>query len=199
MPEAKTLVQLSGISKSYGGVHALRGIDLEIRAGEVLAVCGENGAGKSTLNKILSGSVAPDSGSVLVDGQEMSLGSVQEAEKAGIAIVHQESAAFLQLTATENHQLMHEPVGLGGLWLDRAEMRRRAAESLASVGENFDPQVPLEQRSLAQRQMTAIARAVSRNCKLLILDEPTASLSTRETEALFSVIRKMRESGVAVV
>lgn len=190
------LVQLRGIAKSYGGVQALRPLDLVILPGEVLAVCGENGAGKSTLNKILSGTVAPDSGSILVDGTELILGSVTMAEEAGIAIVHQESAAFLHLTATENHQMMHEP---GNWWLDRAEMRRRTAESLAGVGESFDPQVPLEQRSVAQRQMVAIARAVSRNCRVLILDEPTASLSARETDALFGVIRKLRGEGVAIV
>ncbi len=191
-----TLVQLCGIAKSYGGVQALRPLDLEIRAGEVLAVCGENGAGKSTLNKILSGTVAPDSGSISVDGRELPLGSVAAAEEAGIAIVHQESAAFLHLTATENHQMMHEP---GNGWLDRAEMRRRTVESLATVGESFDPEVPLEQRSVAQRQMIAIARAVSRDCRVLILDEPTSSLSARETDSLFAVIRKLRAEAVAIV
>lgn len=189
-------VHLRGIAKSYGGVQALRPLDLEILAGEILAVCGENGAGKSTLNKILSGTISPDSGSISVDGIELSLGSVNEAEEAGIAIVHQESAAFLHLTATENHQMMHEP---GNGWLDRAEMRRRTVESLATVGESFDPEVPLEQRSVAQRQMVAIARAVSRDCRVLILDEPTSSLSARETGSLFAVIRKLRAEGVAIV
>ncbi len=190
------LVQLRGISKSYGGVHALRPLDLEIHAGEVLAVCGENGAGKSTLNKVLSGTVVPDTGAILVDGHEIQLGSVASAEASGIAIVHQESAAFLHLSATENHQMMREP---GSAWLDRAEMHRRTAESLAGVGETFDPETPLEQRSLAQRQMVAIARAVSGDCRVLILDEPTASLSARETQSLFQVIQNLRSRGVAIV
>lgn len=192
-------VELNGISKSYGGVHALRPLDLEIHVGEVLAVCGENGAGKSTLNKILSGSVSPDSGTVRMDGRELVLGSVAEAERAGIAIVHQESAAFLHLSATENHQIMREPVGAGGLWLDRGEMRRRAIASLAGLGESFNPDTPLQARSLAQRQMVAIARAVDHQCRLLILDEPTASLSARETDALFAAIRDLRERGVAII
>ncbi len=191
------LIRIRGVSKAYGGVQALHPLDLDLFAGEVHAVCGENGAGKSTLNRFLSGTISPDSGTVLVDGLPMPLGSVRRAEAAGIAIVHQESAAFLELSASENHEIMREPGH--PLWLDRAEMDQHTATSLAELAEGFDPAVPLEERSLAQRQMVAIARAISGGCRLLILDEPTASLSTREIESLFAAIRKLRAQGVGIL
>ena len=189
-------IQVRGIAKSYGGVQALHPVYLDILEGEIHAICGENGAGKSTLNKVLAGIVAPDSGEILIDDRPMPLGSVTEAERAGIAIVHQESAVFPELSATENHQLMREP---GTFWVDRSEMRRRTSESLAGVGESFDPEIPLERRSVAQRQMVSIARALSQECRALILDEPTSSLSARETEALFTVLRRLRSEGVTIV
>jgi len=197
--ESGVLLQVSGVTKSYGGPPALRQVDLSLGRGEILAVCGENGAGKSTLNKILSGSITADSGEIRMDGKPLVIKSAADAEAAGIAIVHQESVAFLSLSATDNHQIMREPTRLGGLWLDRPEMRRRAVASLGSVGEDFDPDLPLESRSVAQRQMVAIARAVDAKCRVLILDEPTASLSARETESLFRVIQKMRGEGVSIV
>ena len=190
------LIEIRGISKAYGGVRALKSLDLAIRPGEVLAVCGENGAGKSTLNRILSGSLLPDEGTIRVDGDVVQLGSVQEAERRGISIVHQESSAFLDLDASENHELMHEP---GVWWLERNRMRRNTEASLAAVGESFPVEVPLGSRSVAQRQMVAIARATQSKCRLLILDEATASLSSRETDALFEVIRRLRASGVAIL
>jgi ABC-type sugar transport system ATPase subunit/ribose/xylose/arabinose/galactoside ABC-type transport system permease subunit len=193
------MIELRGISKHYDGAVALNEIDLEIRAGEVHAICGENGAGKSTLNRILAGSVVPDSGTVTLDGNVLRFGSVHDTEAAGIVIVHQESAAFLHLSATENHQIMMEPCTAGGFWIDRKEMRVRAEASLKDIGEEFDVDRPLLERSVAQRQMVAIARALSSNCKLFILDEPTASLSKRESEALFAAVRSMRERGVAII
>jgi rhamnose transport system ATP-binding protein len=196
MDQSGALVRILGVAKSYGGVQALRTLDLEFHAGEIHALCGENGAGKSTLNKILAGSVKPDSGSIEIEGKALSLGSVAASEQAGIAMVHQESAAFLDLTATENHEIMHEP---GSWWIDRTAMRKATVSSLLAVGEEFDPDVALELRSTAQRQMVAIARAVSRNCRLLILDEPTSSLSAKETESLFQVVRELRKKGVAIV
>ncbi len=184
---------------SYGGVQALSDFELDLRPGEVHAVCGENGAGKSTLNRILGGICRPDSGSVTIFGEPLTLGSVESSESAGIAMVHQESAAFLHLSAIENHEILHEPTRLGGLWLDRRAMTRNTVASLAAVGEKFSPQVALSDRSVAQRQMVAIARAVSGHCKLLVLDEPTASLSSRESDALFEVIRRLRADGVCVL
>ncbi len=192
-------IEIRGLTKRYGGVLALDGVDLDIAAGEVHAICGENGAGKSTLNKILAGMVEPTSGTVKLDGQPVTFGSVTSAEAAGVSMVHQESAVFLSMSAVENHQLMREPTKLGGLLIDRAQMRDRTSSGLLELGESFDPDVPLEDRSLAQRQMVMVARALASDCRLLILDEPTASLSSRETEALFASVRAIRDQGVAVM
>jgi ABC-type sugar transport system ATPase subunit/ribose/xylose/arabinose/galactoside ABC-type transport system permease subunit len=192
-------IEIRGLTKRYGGVLALDGVDLDIAAGEVHAVCGENGAGKSTLNKILAGMVEPTSGTVKLDGRAVSFGSVTSAEAAGISMVHQESAVFLSMSAVENHQLMREPTKFGGLLIDRAEMKARTQAALQELGETFDLDLPLEQRSLAQRQMVMVARALATDCRLLILDEPTASLSSRETDALFRSIRAIRDKGVAVM
>lgn len=193
------MILLSHLSKSYGGVKALSDVSLDLRPDEVHAVCGENGAGKSTLNRILAGAIAPDSGSVTLSGSPLQLGSVQASEEAGIAMVHQETPAFLHLNAIENHQIIQEPLALGGLWLDRAAMAVRAGESLKSIGEEFDLAAPLSERSIAQRQMVAIAKALQGECRLLILDEPTSSLSTREAEALFALVNQVKQKGVAVL
>lgn len=196
---SEALLSIRRLSKSFGGVRALDDVSLDILPGEVHAVCGENGAGKSTLNRILAGVLAPDAGELRLLDVPMAVGSVPAAEVAGIVMVHQESAAFPHLSATDNLTLMREPTRLGGWWLDRPAMRATTVRALAALGETFDPDRPLEERSLAQRQMVAIARALSRDCRLLILDEPTASLSARETEALFDVVRSMRARGIAVL
>lgn len=193
------MILLSHLSKSFGGVRALSDVSLELRPGEVHALCGENGAGKSTLNRILAGAIIPDSGSVALNGKPLLLGSVRASAEAGIAMVHQETPAFLHLNAIENHQIMQEPLGLGGLWLDRAAMAARAQASLKSIGEEFDLAAPLSEKSIAQRQMVAIAKALQGECRLLILDEPTSSLSTREAEALFLLVSQIKQKGVAVL
>jgi len=193
------LLDIRGVSKSYGGVHALRGVDLSIRRGEVHALCGENGAGKSTLIKIISGSVVPDEGSVSLEGRPLALGDVHASEAAGVAVIHQESTAFLHLNAQDNIFAGHEPARARGLLLDRAEMRERTRALIEKLGEHFDTEAPLSGLSVAQRQMVAIARALSKKCRLLIMDEPTASLSHRETGVLFDLIRQLKSGGVSVL
>ena len=192
-------LRIERLSKSYGGVSALQDVSLRLAPGEIHALCGENGAGKSTLNKILSGSVSPDSGAAFWGETPIELGSVRAAEAAGIAIVHQESTAFADLDAVDNIFLGREVGRAGGWWLDRSAMRQRAVELLKSLGESFPVDRPLAELSLAQRQMVGIARALAAECRLLILDEPTASLSTRETEALFGAIRGLKAQGVTVL
>lgn len=193
------LIRIEGISKTYGGVKALKGVSFDIEAGEVHALCGENGAGKSTLNKVLCGAVLPEQGTIEVGGQRLKLGSVKSSEEAGIAIVHQESVAFQYLGADDNMFIGHEPTKALGLWLNKESMRSQVRQVLERLGETFDPSQPLIELSVAQRQMVGIARALSRKCKLLILDEPTSSLSEKETEALFRVVRQLRQEGVSIL
>jgi rhamnose transport system ATP-binding protein len=194
-----SLVEVEHVSKSYGGVHALRDVSLSIAPGEVHALCGENGAGKSTLIKIITGSVVPEEGRVLVNGEPLALGDVRTAEDAGIAVIHQESTAFLHLNAEDNIFVGREPRRLAGLLLDRPEMRRQTHALLDRLGEHFDQRRALMELTVAQRQMVGMARALSRKCKLLIMDEPTASLSARETEVLFRIIRQLRTDGVSIL
>ena len=193
------LIQLRRLSKSYVGVRALHELSLDIAAGEVHAICGENGAGKSTLIKALTGVVTPDEGEILVAGRHLAVGSVAASEAAGIAVMHQESTTFPDLNAIDNIFVGREPTRCGGLLLDRRQMRRRAAEVIERLGERINPDVPLGRLSVAQRQMVAMARALSRDCRLLIMDEPTASLSARETEALLRLIGQLRRDGVTVL
>ena len=194
--QPQPLVRIVDVSKSYGGVQALESVSFDIAAGEVHALCGENGAGKSTLNKILSGSLQADSGFVTQGGGASKQFGVKAAEEAGIAIVHQESVAFPDLDATDNVFLLRET---GNVWLDRASMRHETRRVLETLGEQFSVDVPLDQLTLAQRQMVGIARALVLNCRLLILDEPTGSLSERESQSLFAVIRRLRSDGVSIL
>lgn len=191
-------LQVSNLSKAYGGVQALSGVSLDVAAGEVHALMGENGAGKSTLIKCLSGAVRPDGGEVRVNGKLVPTGDVRAAEAAGIAALHQESTAFAHLSAVDNIFVGREPCRALGL-LDRPRMRRETQALLKHLGEQIDLTRPLEELSLAQRQMVGMARALSQNSRLLILDEPTASLSARETQTLFRIIRQLQDEGVSIL
>ena len=193
------LVDIRSVSKAFGGVQALRDVSLSIAPGEIHALCGENGAGKSTLIKIITGSVAPDSGEVRVDGARLPSNDVHAAEAAGIAAIHQESTAFLHLSAEDNIFVGREPRRLSGLLLDRTAMHAQTQALLERLGEHIDQRLPLSELTIAQRQMVGIARALSRSCRLLIMDEPTASLSARETSVLFRIIRQLRGEGVSVL
>ena len=193
------LLRLRGVGKSYGGVQALKDVTLDVAWGEVHAICGENGAGKSTLIKLLAGIITPDQGEIVVDGQTVSKGNVRQSEAAGIAVMHQESTAFPDLNAVDNIFVGRELTRFGGLLLDRAGMRQRTRDLLDELGESMSLDVPIGDLPLAQRQMVALARALSRQCRLLIMDEPTASLSARETETLLQIIRQLRTRGVSVL
>jgi rhamnose transport system ATP-binding protein len=187
------------LSKSYVGVCALHNVDLEIAAGEVHAICGENGAGKSTLIKLLSGVIKPDHGELFIDGEPFGLGSVVASEAAGIAVMHQESTVFPDLDVIDNVFVGRERTFARGWFLDRTAMLRETKEILARLGETFDVTNPVKHLSVAHRQIVAMARALIRNCRLLIMDEPTASLSARETATLLNIIRQLRDDGVSVL
>jgi rhamnose transport system ATP-binding protein len=199
MNAAPALIQIHGLSKSYDGVHALSDVNLDLAPAEIHAVCGENGAGKSTLIRILSGIVRSDAGRITVNGTPLIAGSVQASESVGIAVMHQESAAFPDLNAVENLFVGREITRCRGLFLDHAEMKSQTGRLLQKLGVSVDLNVPVGELPLAQRQMVALARALSRDCRLLIMDEPTASLSNRETQTLLDIVQQLRASGVTVL
>lgn len=187
------------MSKSYGGVHALRGVSIDLARGEIHAICGENGAGKSTLIKCLTGVVAPEMGSVSVNGRPLSMGDVHASEAAGIAVIHQESTVFPDLNVLDNIFVGREPRRAGGLLLDRRRMRREAEQLLQTLGQQLDPGLSVGDLPLAKRQMVAMARALSQDCQLLILDEPTASLSASESKSLLDIVRRLRDNDVTIL
>ena len=191
-------LEVTGLSKAYGGVRALEGVGLSIAPGEVHALLGENGAGKSTFIKCLSGAVRPDGGTVRINGEALPPGDLRAAEAAGIAALHQESTAFPHLSALDNIFVGREPRRAFGV-LDRPRMEREAKALLDRLGETLDLHRPLEELPLAQRQMVGLARALSHRSRLLILDEPTASLSARETQTLFRILRQIQSERVAVL
>ena len=193
------LLRLDSVSKTYGGVHALNEVSLTVEPGEVHALCGENGAGKSTLIKILSGVIRPDSGMITLNGQHLEAGNVQASEQAGIAVIHQESTAFPDLNAVDNIFVGREISRWGGWQLNTRAMQQQAAALLEGLGETINLSCAVGQLPLAQRQMVSMARAMVGNCRLLIMDEPTASLSARETDVLFTLIRRLRGEGISVL
>ena len=199
MTTAEAVIQIRGLRKSYDGVHALRDINLDVAQAEIHAICGENGAGKSTLIKMLSGIVRADTGHITVGGTQLLTGSVQASESLGIAVMHQESAAFPHLNAIENLFVGRELTRCGGLYLNHIAMKSQTERLLQRLGVSVDLSVPVGELPLAQRQMVALARVLSRNCRLLIMDEPTASLSNRESQTLLRIVQQLQISGVTVL
>ncbi|MEC3979687.1 sugar ABC transporter ATP-binding protein [Amycolatopsis sp. H20-H5] len=186
------------IAKAFGAVAALTGAQLSLEAGEAHALVGENGAGKSTMIKILAGALRADSGHVLLDGRVVELGSPAEARQAGIAVIYQEPTLFPDLSVTENIFMGRQPLrGLGRI--DHAAMRRSVVDLFAKLGVAIDPDRPARGLSIADQQLVEIAKALSFDAKVLVMDEPTAALSGVEVERLFSVARSLRDAGAAVL
>ncbi|MBA2117724.1 sugar ABC transporter ATP-binding protein [Bremerella alba] len=190
-------LEVERISKRFPGVKALSEVSLQVGAGESIAVIGENGAGKSTLMKILAGIQSPDSGTIRVEGKSVDIRGVNSAQELGIALIHQELNLCDNLSVADNIYLGREPKRLG--WIDQAEANALSRKYLEQVGLKIDPRKLLAELSIGQQQLVEIAKALSCNAKLLIMDEPTSSLSAREVERLFEVIQSLRASGVSIV
>jgi ribose transport system ATP-binding protein len=192
------LLEVRDISKRFGATLALSDVKFDLRPGEIHALMGENGAGKSTLMKILAGVQPPDSGEILINGENVTFATPRDAQSAGLAIIHQELNTVPSMTVAENLALGNERLTRWGT-LDRAGMVRDARRRLKLIGSDIDPTVELGRLSIGMQQMVEIARAVSENARILVLDEPTASLSRSESIALFNVVRSMKEQGVGLV
>jgi ABC-type sugar transport system ATPase subunit len=192
------LLGLEGISKTFSGVPALTDVDFDVCAGEVHALVGENGAGKSTLIKIMSGVYQADQGQIMLDNRQVYFATPYEAQQAGISAVPQELNMEPYLNVAENIYLGRQPRGRFGL-IDYRALYRQAAELLELLDIDLDPAQMVEELSVAQRQMVSIARAISVDARIIILDEPTAALTGRETEILFAIIRRLRGRGIGAV
>ena len=185
------------VAKSYGSVHALKGVNFDIRRGEATTLFGENGAGKSTLMKILSGVIQPTSGEIILDGAPISFASSTHARACGISIIHQELSLAPNLSVRDNI-FMGREIMKGGV-VDFAEEERQTRALMEELEENIDPMTPVEDLRLGQQQIVEIARALSVNSRILIMDEPTSALSASEVEVLFKVIRDLTNRGVSIV
>ncbi len=193
----QTVLEMTGIKKSFSGIYALSGIDFSLELGEVHALLGENGAGKSTLIKVLGGIHQPDCGTIKINGNEVKIHNVPEAREHGIGIIHQEIVLVPYLTVAQNLFLGREIIHHGVV--DLPETNRRAAEMIASLGVNIDSQEMVENLTIAQQQMVEIVKAVSFQGKIIVMDEPTSSLSNEEVEQLFEIIARLKEKKVSII
>jgi ribose transport system ATP-binding protein len=196
--DSHPFLMMRNVAKTFGRVQALKGVSLEVRAGEIHALMGENGAGKSTLMKILSGAYVPDEGSeILIDGRKTAIRGPMAAKRLGIAIIYQELALAPNLTVAENIYLGREPSR--GAFIDRRAMATGVEKVLQRLGASFSAQDKVADLSIAERQLVEIARAVHARSRVLIMDEPTTALSERETDRLFELVRQLKQEGLAVV
>jgi ribose transport system ATP-binding protein len=197
---ATPLLEMRGITKRFPGVVALASASLRLGRGEVLALTGENGAGKSTLIKILGGAHAPDAGEILLDGRPLRFTSVRDAKKAGIALIHQELMLAPNLDVAGNIFLGSEEASFGLLSpLKKSVLRRAAGELLGRVGLHHDPDTPVSRLTVAEMQMVEIAKALALRARIIIMDEPTSSLTAGESRKLFEIIKSLRQDGIGIV
>jgi rhamnose transport system ATP-binding protein len=191
------IFHIQHVSKSFGGVHALQDVHFEIFPGEVHALLGENGAGKSTLIKIITGVYQPDAGELFFDGQPIHFSNTRAAQEHGIAAIYQEPSLFPDLDIAENIMIGRQP--MGRLGVDWKRMYQEASVLLRRLGMALDPRTKARELSVAQQQVVEIARALSIDAKVLIMDEPTSSLTQHEVDELFTIVRQLRASGTAIV
>ncbi len=185
------------IRKVFPGVIALDGVNISLEKGKVLALLGENGAGKSTLMKILSGSYKPDGGEIYIYGKKTNIKDVVHAKEMGISIIYQELSLSPNMTVAENIFALHEPVRFG--LIDDIEMEKKTKELLEELEIEISPTMLVKELSISNQQMVEIAKALSIQPKIIIMDEPTSALSTKETEKLFKIIRKLKNQGTSII
>ena len=190
-------IQAFGITKGFGGIRALEGVDFEAQSGKVNVLLGENGAGKSTLMKILAGEISPDEGRILRDGAEVRFHSPRDAQAHGVALIHQELSVFPTMTVADNLFAGNERRRAG--LIDTRRQNEVASAILARLGQAIDPRALVSTLAVGQQQLVEIAKALSQNSRVLIMDEPTSALSNAEVDALFGVIRDLTAGGVAII
>jgi len=192
------LLELRGISKRFGASRALSGVDFSLHAGEIHALCGENGAGKSTLMNIIDGIHRPDEGEILLNGQKVVIDGPAHAMRLGIGLVHQEIALCADATVAENIFMPEINAGKAA-WMNYASFNERAAKVLRRLGQDIDPAMPVGDLSISSQQLVEIAKALTLDCKVLILDEPTAALTDNESAALFRVLHDLKAQGIGII
>ena len=193
----ETILKMQGIQKHFSGVHALKGVDFELKAGEVHALMGENGAGKSTLIKVLCGIHKRDGGTIEYLGQEVDYDNIGQSQDAGISVIHQELNMMNDLTVAQNMFIGREFIK-GGFINDKA-MEEEARRQFEKMGVKIDPSMKLGNLTVGKQQMVEITKAISRDCKLLVLDEPTAALTLPEVEELFKIMGELKEKGIGMI
>jgi rhamnose transport system ATP-binding protein len=193
------ILELRAITKKFPGVKALNKVHFQLKRGEIHALMGENGAGKSTFIKIITGVHTQDEGEIYLNGQLIEIKNPKEAQKIGIAAIYQHVTCYPDLSVTENIFMGHETIGRSSkriLWND---MHTKARTLLLELGANFDPKIQMGALSVAQQQIVEIAKALSTDAKIIIMDEPTAALTTRESEELYTIAERLRDRGVSII
>ena len=191
------LLEMKNINKSFPGVNALQEVNFQLKAGEIHALLGENGAGKSTLIKVLGGIYHPESGSIFINGEQVAITDVKSARDNGISIIHQELVLVPHMTIAENLFLGREPVGAFGV--DMSRMNAEAQKMLDNFDVKLDSDTLIADLTIAQQQMVEIVKAISFNCRILVMDEPTSSIADKEVSALFQIMRDLAAKGVGII